>query len=43
MFLVSLSIVLVLVSIPLFLYKIMDVQKVVNQMIVQITQLVLKW
>ena len=35
----SLSIVLVFVSMPLFLCKIMVASKVVNQMIVQITQL----
>jgi len=38
MFLLSLSIALIFVSLPLFLCKIMVVSKVVNQMVVQITQ-----
>jgi len=38
MFLLSLSIALVFVPIPLFLCKIMVVPKVVNQIVVQITQ-----
>jgi len=40
MFLFSLSIALVFVSTTIFLCKIMVVSKVVNQMIVQITQLI---
>jgi hypothetical protein len=43
MFLLSLSTDLVFVPIPLFLCKIMVVPKVVNQMVVQITQLFLQW
>ena len=41
-FFLSLSITLVFVSIPLFLCKIMIVPKIVNKMIVQITQLSFK-
>jgi len=39
MFLFSFIIVLIFVSISLFLFKITDVSKIVNQMVVQVTQL----